>query len=362
MATPKKRKTKSSSSSQRRTSKTRNDYLVRGLEKVVPAFGEFRGTMYAGLIPTTPLQMDANDDEDVDAAESKSSLMFWLFAPHEPIYTDSMVVWMNGGPGCSSLGGSLFEQGPVTIPLVPAGQTTVPVPPDTPLAEQFSFNPYTWTQATAMLYLEHPVGTGFSINDETTPLRNETDVGRDVYNFLQNFYTIFGRPTAHDTVDWGQKDLYLIGESYAGMYVPSIAHYIHQQNTRHKKGNSVDSASMSSNAQIPLAGIAMGNGWMNALVQGPAVIDYAWWHGMIDSTTKAALHQEWDNCKMTSSDTDDDVIYRHHHHSYQSEPKPFHRFTVPDECGILEAVLSASGAGKVPWGAPNAYDVTTWDE
>jgi hypothetical protein len=108
-----------------------------------------------------------------------------------------------------------------------------------------------------------------------------------------------------------------------------------------------------------MAGLALGNGWMNELVQGPAVIDYAWWHGMIDSTTKRNLHQEWDNCKVTAADTDDSPHGRRHR---DDQPYPFHRFTVPDECGILGAVLSAAGTGQVRWGGPNAYDVTTWDE
>jgi hypothetical protein len=98
---------------------------------------------------------------------------------------------------------------------------------------------------------------------------------------------------------------------------------------------------------------------MNALVQGPAVMDYAWWHGLIDSTTKRNLHQEWDKSKVTAADTDDSPPHRRHR---DDQPYPFHRFTVPDECGIFGAVLSAAGTGQVRWGGPNAYDVTTWDE
>jgi Serine carboxypeptidase len=53
---------------------------------------------------------------------------------------------------------------------------------------------------------------------------NETDVVHDVYGFLTNFYTIFG-PAKDETTttDWSRKQLYLFGESYTGMYVPSVA-------------------------------------------------------------------------------------------------------------------------------------------
>jgi carboxypeptidase C (cathepsin A) len=359
------------------TTKSRDDYLVRDLDRIVPAFAQFPGTMYAGLIPTTTTPLETNDGNDNDsdttaAAAAAGALMFWLFAPHEPVYDDALVVWMNGGPGCSSLGGALFEHGPVTIPLVAAGAFTTPVPPNTPLKEQLRYNEQSWTRATAMLYLEHPVGTGFSVADTTagrSTVLNETDVARDVYGFLTNFYTIFGlssddaatttTTTTTTTTDWSRKQLYLFGESYAGMYVPSVAHYIYEQNQALERNKKHDASSteQQQHVHMPLAGIALGNGWMNALVQGPAVIDYAWWHGMIDSTTKRNLHQEWDNCKVTATDTDDSP--RRHR---DDQPYPFHRFTVPDECGILGAVLSAAGTGQVQWGGPNAYDVTTWDE
>jgi carboxypeptidase D len=221
------------------------------------------------------------------------------------------------------VGGSMFENGPVTIGRYPAGYFGID--PQVPLQS----NVYAWTNATAIMYVEQPHGTGFSTGPVPT---NETDVSRDFYHFLQNLYTIFDG-SDHD---WRQKQLYFFGESYAGMFVPSIAHYIYKQNMdRNKNGH----------RHINLAGIALGNGWMDAQVQGPAVIDYAWWHGMIDTSTVKALKNEWENCKS----------------GVGHQPHPFHKFTIPDECGIMGAVLQAAGMGVVDWGTPNAYDVTTWD-
>lgn len=302
------------------------DYLVTGLEKVEPAFAKFEGRMYAGLVPTTLFGTDDDSDDDDGA------LMFWLYAPSNPVHRDSLVVWLNGGPGCSSLGGMLFENGPVTVGRKPAG--FFGIDPLDPL----EYNPHSWTHATAMLYVEQPHGTGFA---KGIVPQNETDVGRDFYHFLQNLFAIFEHgdddfsiPAAAVTApDLRAKNLYFFGESYAGMFVPSIAHYIHRRNQERKLPH------------IHLSGIGLGNGWMDATVQGPAVIDYAWWHGMIDTATVKAMKQEWKNCKDGSS----------------HQPKPFHTFTVPDECGIMAAVLQAAGMGAVDWGGPNAYDVTTWD-
>ena len=284
------------------------DFLVEGLEEIYPAFGEFDGVMYAGLLPI-----------DVPPNEIRGELMFWLFVPNEPIAPDTLTIWHNGGPGCTSFqGGVLFECGPVTSPHYPAGY------PKTRAAEPLIANEWAWTKATHMLYVEQPAGTGFSWGPAP---RTEADVSQDFYNFLINFYDAF--PFMES------KRLFLFGESYAGMYVPSMAHKIH-----------IENQNVGSTRHIPLAGIGLGNGWMDAKVQGPVVIDYAWWHGMIDSTTRDVLKAYWEQCK-------DGTVQM---------PTPFHDFTIPDECDIMGAVLRAAGAGKFRDLSPNTYDVTTWDK
>jgi carboxypeptidase C (cathepsin A) len=63
-----------------------SDLRVKGLEEVEPAFGLFEGEMYAGLLP-------------MDNGDRTGNLMFWLFIPEEPSVSDSLVIWLNGGPG-----------------------------------------------------------------------------------------------------------------------------------------------------------------------------------------------------------------------------------------------------------------------
>lgn len=258
----------------------------------------------------------------------------------------------------NTVGGMLFENGPVTIPRYPAGYYGID--PNVSL----SYNPYSWTRTTSIMYIEQPQGgTGFS-QDGTVP-HNEREISRNMYHFLQNFYTIFDTNDRHSVnPKWRNKKLFLFGESYAGMYVPSIAHYIYQQNVKieqqqHEEEHGHSSMKQQNEQHIPLAGIALGNGWMDVLVQGPAVIDYAWWHGMIDSSTKKALHNEWKNCRPEEYDATTSTT--NHPPTKFSKDSPFHTFTVPDECGIMSAVLQAAGMNVVDWGTPNAYDVTTWD-
>lgn len=292
----------------------RSEYLVEGLHHApsARAFADFDGSMYAGLIP-----FDSDGDRH-------GNLMFWLFLPTAPTNPNSLVLWLNGGPGCSSFdAGIVFENGPVKVPSRPAGYCcTSPTDP-------LETNPYSWTRVTPMLYLEQPAGTGFSDGPEP---QDEDDLAGDVHSFLQNFFTIFQDEELHN------KQFYIMGESYAGMFVPSIAYKIHMKNQD-------DTATSSDIKHINLAGIAIGNAWMDGRIQGSTVIDYAFWHGMIDMPTRTLLHQEWQKCVVRGT----------------RMASPLHTYTTPDECGIMDAVLQASGKGLMPQRNPNTYDVTTWD-
>jgi carboxypeptidase C (cathepsin A) len=285
------------------------DFRVHGLGKIVEAFDEFDGRMYAGQMPTS---RDPTKWEE-------SKFMFWLFLSDAAAAPDTLTMWFNGGPGCSSMHGGLFENAPVSTAHYPAGY------PETPGDVPLLVNEWAWTKATNMIYIEMPQGVGFSSGPMPS---SEDDIGVDFYGFLLNFYDTF--PEMKD------KKLFLFGESYAGYYVPSIGHKIHQENLL-----------VDDDEKVKLAGIGLGNGWVDAKTQGPAVIDFAWWHGMIDSSTKDSLHEVWKGCSEG-----------------KKMSPPFHDFTIPDECSIMSAVLAAAGAGAFPkktFRSPNPYDVTTFD-
>ena len=71
---------------------TPSDFLVEGLEDIVPSFATFDGTMYAGQLP-----MDHADNNRIGGGK----LQFWLFAPHRPLAPKTLTIWLNGGPGCT---------------------------------------------------------------------------------------------------------------------------------------------------------------------------------------------------------------------------------------------------------------------
>jgi carboxypeptidase D len=108
-----------------------------------------------------------------------------------------IAVWLTGGPGCSSLAGLILENGPF---LWQSG-TYSPIR-----------NPYSWVNLTNMVWIDQPAGTGMSPGPWTA--NNEIDVANQFNDFWVRFM---------DTFDLHGRKIYIIGESYAGEYIPYIA-------------------------------------------------------------------------------------------------------------------------------------------
>ena len=143
------------------------------------------GESYAGLLP---ISSKVNETRE---------LYFWYFPSTNPLADDEITIWLNGGPGCSSLEGLLQENGPF---LWQYG-TFAPVP-----------NPWTWVNLTSMVWVEQPVGTGFT--QGAPDITDESGVASEFLGFWKNFV---------DTFALQNRKVYISGESYAGYYVPYIA-------------------------------------------------------------------------------------------------------------------------------------------
>ncbi|KAK8073403.1 Carboxypeptidase D [Apiospora phragmitis] len=143
------------------------------------------GESYSGLLSIT---------KDLNAAEK---LFFWFFPSTNKAAEKEIVIWLNGGPGCSSLEGLIQENGP----FIWQYGTYKPVP-----------NPWSWHHLTNIVYIEQPVGTGFATGNAT--ITNEEELAAQFLGFWRNFMDLFALQ--------GYK-VYITGESYAGMYCPYIA-------------------------------------------------------------------------------------------------------------------------------------------
>jgi cathepsin A (carboxypeptidase C) len=154
------------------------------------------------------------------AANTSSKYFFWLFESKSNPASDPLLMWLSGGPGCSSQLAMLVENGPCTV--TKNGKTKI--------------NPYSWHNNANVIWVDQPAGVGFSTGLGT---HNEDGVAKNMWTFLQNFYKQFPQ--------YQKNKFYLFGESYAGHYVPAISHRIWKNNK-------------AANFKIPLAGIGIGNG------------------------------------------------------------------------------------------------------
>ncbi|KAF5747402.1 hypothetical protein HS088_TW05G00123 [Tripterygium wilfordii] len=180
--------------------------------------------------------------------DDSKALFYWFFEAQVSAAQKPLVVWLNGGPGCSSVAeGAAQEIGPFLLN-----------------GPQFVLNPFSWNKAANMLFLETPVGVGFSYtnNSEDYDRVGDQSAAEDNLAFLVNWYRRFP--------NYKTNELYISGESYAGHYAPQLADLIFNRN----KGAAKDSF-------INLKGIMMGNVVINNPTDMEGAVDYAWGHGIL---------------------------------------------------------------------------------
>jgi len=168
----------------------------------------------------------------LDTGRNKN-YFFWFFESRSNPTDDPLIIWLTGGPGCSSQLALLSENGPCTP--TPDGLDTVR-------------NDYSWNSNANIMWIDQPAGVGFSYGDKPFDLtNNETEVAEDLYSFLQAFFS------AHN--EYLPNEFFVFGESYGGHYVPAISNRIYEGNVN-KEG-----------LHINLQGLGIGNGLTNPVIQ-----------------------------------------------------------------------------------------------
>ncbi|KAJ3313039.1 hypothetical protein HDV04_002327 [Boothiomyces sp. JEL0838] len=170
---------------------------------------------------------------------------FWFFASRNKPETDPVVLWLNGGPGCSSFTGLLMELGPCRVKK--GGKDTF-------------MHPQSWNSNANLIFLDQPVGVGFSYSDTHVDSTTE-EIALDVLAFLQTFFYAFK--------EYSTLDFHITGESYAGHYIPAIAKAIYDSNKKiaNAKGSIND-------GYINLKSLAIGNGITDPIVQYGKYADF----------------------------------------------------------------------------------------
>ena len=185
---------------------------------------------------------------------SCAAVFYWYVEATESPETAPVSLWTNGGPGCSGLIGFMTEQGPFHVG------------PDGGLEK----NGFAWNTVANMLFIEQPVGVGFSYStDEADNTMGDWDAARDnfaaIQVFLERFPAIAG------------NDFYISAESYGGHYMPTLAKYIvdHTPNP------------------INFKGFAVGNPFTSKYSNTYGEITTLWGHQL----TSKPLYDQWvDDC------------------------------------------------------------------
>lgn len=127
-------------------------------------------------------------------ASTGKYLHYWFVESQSSPATDPVVLWLTGGPGCSSLDGFLAENGPFHANL--DGKT-------------LSVNPYSWNLAASVIYLESPAGVGFSYTDDGNDATDDDITAADNLLALKSFFLKFPQ--------YATNNFYVTGESYGGV-------------------------------------------------------------------------------------------------------------------------------------------------
>ncbi|KAK3024528.1 hypothetical protein RJ639_043720 [Escallonia herrerae] len=193
--------------------------------------------------------------------------LFYYFVESQNASSKPLVLWLNGGPGCSSFGsGALMELGPFRVNS--DGKT-------------LSLNDYAWTNVANVLFLESPAGVGFSYSNKTLDYKTgDQQTAADSYTFLVNWLERFP--------EYKTRDFFITGESYAGHYVPQLARLILQNNK------------ITNQTTINLQGIAIGNAEIDFETEYRGMYDFFWTHALISDELHEGVTS---NCNLSSEET-----------------------------------------------------------
>ncbi|KIV99262.1 uncharacterized protein PV09_09032 [Verruconis gallopava] len=200
--------------------------------------------MHAGHVEVTP--------------EHHGNLFFWHFENMHLADRPRTVIWLNGGPGCSSEDGALMEVGPYRVRK----------------GGKLERIDGAWNEFANLLFVDNPVGTGFSYVDTDSYLHELQEMADQFVVFLEKWFEMFPH-FQHD-------DIYIAGESYAGQHIPYVAKAILERNKKKKSGADMWN----------LKGLLIGNGWISGPDQYPSYLQYAYEHGLIKPGTKQSVAVE----------------------------------------------------------------------
>ncbi|XP_044463150.1 serine carboxypeptidase 24-like [Mangifera indica] len=210
------------------------------------------------------------------------ALFYWLTEATTTPEKKPLVLWLNGGPGCSSVAyGASEEIGPFRINRT---------------GSSLYLNKYPWNKEANILFLESPAGVGFSYSNTSSNLKDSGDkrTAQDALIFLIRWLSRFPQ--------YKYREFYIAGESYAGHYVPQLGKKIIEYNKSFSR------------PIINLKGFIVGNAVTDNYYDSVGTVTFWWTHSMIsDQTYKSILKYCNFTAEKSSKECDDAVYYAMNH-------------------------------------------------
>lgn len=205
-------------------------------------------------------------------ASEDHQLFYWYHEAIESPAEKPLILWLNGGPGCSSLGGMFTELGPFVL--------------DANL--EITLNPFSFNRVANLLFLEQPAGVGFSYPNVKA---NDTSTAIDTDLALRYFFRMHPELTG--------RPFYVMGESYGGHYVPNTVKQIQESNKL---------LSPHSKDRINIRGFAVGNGYTDWHLDFNANVQNGRYHALTSQSlfekAEAACQGDYARCFWPREDVE----------------------------------------------------------
>ncbi|XP_020586150.1 serine carboxypeptidase-like 7 [Phalaenopsis equestris] len=138
-------------------------------------------------------------------------LFYYFIESESEAGKDPVLLWLTGGPGCTSFFGLYQEIGPMKFNRIRYNGTL----------PNLIYHPYTWTKMFSIIFLDWPTGTGFSFSERhDNQMLNDYQSVEHIYTFLKKWFV--------DHSNFVLNPMYIGGDSYGGKMAALVSYRIAQ--------------------------------------------------------------------------------------------------------------------------------------
>lgn len=217
--------------------------------QALPGYGCLQDVELSGYLPIKPTVKD------------NTGLFYWFIESRSHQKNAPLVLWLNGGPGATSLYGLFMENGP----YIALNNKTL------------KSRKYAWSNEAHYLVIDQPAGVGFSFGKKGA-FKTEAEAMDQLLYALRAFFNRYP--------ELANNQFYIAGESYAGKYIPQLAMRIIVSNQTQQAPH------------IQLKGIIIGDGWVDPKLQQSTDADFAYSHGLIDPAAYLEIKRYYEQCAL----------------------------------------------------------------